>query len=86
MCVLLLLPCKQSLSQSALHVVQRVSERADRDGQPCMREADLLVRSLLDDPSLGYMPPFIVLHQMARRGECPHKANMPYPGLNCWSR
>jgi hypothetical protein len=34
--------------------------------RPCITQADLLVRSLLSDPAVGYVPPFIII--MPRQG------------------
>lgn len=75
-----------TLNQNGLHAVRHVAEHTDQDGGPSMREADLLIRSLLHDPDLGYVPPFIVLYQQDRHGECPHGVDTPYSYLNCWSR
>lgn len=44
-------------------IVQHVFEEARQNGFPCFYQADLLVRSLLHDKAVGYVPPFIVLQQ-----------------------
>ncbi|KAJ7037492.1 hypothetical protein C8F04DRAFT_1092647 [Mycena alexandri] len=35
---------------------------------PCFYQTDLLVRSLLSDPAVGYVPPFIIFHSMMPNG------------------
>ncbi|KAJ7785699.1 hypothetical protein B0H16DRAFT_1657248 [Mycena metata] len=35
---------------------------------PCFYQTDLLVRSLLSDPAVGYVPPFIIFHSMVPNG------------------
>ncbi|KAG5651494.1 hypothetical protein H0H81_008466 [Sphagnurus paluster] len=39
-----------------------------RRARPCFPQADLLVRALLQDPAVGYVPPFIVFHPITFKG------------------
>jgi hypothetical protein len=39
-----------------------------RNVRPCFPQADLLVRSLLSDPAVGYAPPFVVVYSETRDG------------------
>ncbi|KAJ7451176.1 hypothetical protein FB451DRAFT_1051625 [Mycena latifolia] len=36
---------------------------------PCFYQTDLLVRALLADPAVGYVPPFIIFHSVADNGK-----------------
>ncbi|EIM89566.1 uncharacterized protein STEHIDRAFT_52368 [Stereum hirsutum FP-91666 SS1] len=42
---------------------QHVYDHTKEDGLPCFYQADLLVRSLIHDEAVGYVPPFIVFQQ-----------------------
>jgi hypothetical protein len=51
---------------------------------PCFLQADLLVRSLLADPAVGYVPPFIIilpLHGPRARALFTHPSHVPSPAL-----
>ncbi|KAJ7806160.1 hypothetical protein B0H14DRAFT_1577490 [Mycena olivaceomarginata] len=36
---------------------------------PCFPQADLLVRALLSDPKVGYVPPYIIFHSVLPKGK-----------------
>ncbi|KAJ7151594.1 hypothetical protein C8R46DRAFT_913703 [Mycena filopes] len=52
---------------------------------PCFYQTDLLVRSLLSDPAVGYVPPFIMFHSLTHNGNTcilfTKPAHVPPPSL-----
>jgi hypothetical protein len=58
-------PINQILSRPPDTAVHNTCCRRVR---PCFPQADLLVRSLLADPAVGYVPPFIVFFSATKSG------------------
>lgn len=52
-----------TLMVASCGIVQHVYDHTKEDGLPCFYQADLLVRSLIHDEAVGYVPPFIVFQQ-----------------------
>jgi hypothetical protein len=68
MCVLHPTSHSISIRPIILSPVSKCKNNMCRRLVPCFPQADLLVRSLLSDPAVGYIPPFIVI--------------IPYQGAN----